>query len=548
MRDVLERNFFTQLRKIMFSALVYGGLVIICLGGVVWGLGFSFSNVLPIHYSSNEPVLEFPVDLLFYNFLMPLAVKVLRPSDALHAMYTWWFKRCARMLRLTWFLFGKRQVDEEGRLVLAPDSPHRDLPWYQRMVLKIGEDDRVAPKSLGEVLTEMMPSTMSRRVPKAAAQNKLKKRLVNSGQLEPDGRFVRSPASDQVRIPKGQRVFLDIAEGNQAPLSRGHDMDLYYSDQYQVAYLPPNFRMRIFYFIFMIWMFAAVTGVGLTIVPLMIGRRLFKALLPAHVRTNDIYAFSIGIYVLGTLAYSVLRARAISAKVRSWAARAGAVLLGAGAPRRTAKVVARWAQFAYAYFNIFVFFPLLASTLVELYVIIPLHTYLHPPREGAAAAGEAGVHTIRAVQAWTLGLLYLKLASRVLRSWEHSRLANASQAIFRRGYLRPDVPLLTRAFVVPAVLLAVVAVLAPPVVVVPLIRRVLVAAGTRAEDVAGRALVYRVSFLVTAAVGVGAGVLWSLVGVFRGWKARVRDEAYLVGERLHNFGGAKRREREGGSA
>ena len=88
-RDVLERSFFTQLRKILFSALVYGGLVIVCLGGVVWGIRFAFSNVLPIHYSSNEPVLEFPVDLLFYNFLMPLAVKILKPSHALHAMYTW---------------------------------------------------------------------------------------------------------------------------------------------------------------------------------------------------------------------------------------------------------------------------------------------------------------------------------------------------------------------------------------------------------------------------------------------------------------------------
>ena len=553
-RDVLERNFFTQLRKIMFSALVYGGLVIVCLGGVVWGLRLAFANVLPIHYSSNEPVLEFPVDLLFYNFLMPLAVKVMRPSDALHAMYTWWFRRCARMLRLTWFLFGRRQIDEEGRLVLAADSPHRELPWYRRLVLKIDDSETVVPKSLGEMVSEMLPSTSATRIPKDATVTKLKKKLVRSGQLVPDGRFVRSPASDQVRIPKGRRVFLDVGEGTQEPLEANNDqssspsvadLELYYSDSYQLAYLPPNFRMRVFYFIFLIWMFAAVTGVGLTIVPLIIGRRLFKALLPDHVRTNDIYAFSIGVYVLGTLAYSVLRARTISAKVRGWAGRVARVMLGPGAPRRTAGIVLTWVQFVYAYFNIFVFFPLLASTLVELYVIIPLHTYLHPPREGVAAAvavaagaagtgQEAGVHTIRAVQAWTLGLLYLKLASRMLRSWEHSRLANASQAIFRRGYLRPDVPLLTRAFVLPAVLLAVVAVLAPPLVVVPLVKRVL-------GDAVERALVYRVSFVATAAVGAGLAVGWSLLGVFRGWKARVRDEAYLVGERLHNFGARRGR-------
>ncbi|KAA8572221.1 hypothetical protein EYC84_002127 [Monilinia fructicola] len=64
-RDVLERNVTTQLRKILFSALVYGALVVVCLGGVVWGLSFALKGVLPIHWSSNEPVLEFPVDLLF---------------------------------------------------------------------------------------------------------------------------------------------------------------------------------------------------------------------------------------------------------------------------------------------------------------------------------------------------------------------------------------------------------------------------------------------------------------------------------------------------
>ena len=113
-RDVLERNVATQLRKILFSALVYGGLVVICLGGVVWGLAYAFNGVLPIHWSSNEPVLEFPIDLLFYNFLMPLAVKFFKPSDGLHAMYSWWFRRCARMLRLTWFMFDERKLDEEG--------------------------------------------------------------------------------------------------------------------------------------------------------------------------------------------------------------------------------------------------------------------------------------------------------------------------------------------------------------------------------------------------------------------------------------------------
>ncbi|KLU90380.1 RING finger membrane protein [Magnaporthiopsis poae ATCC 64411] len=138
-RDVLERNVTTQLRKILFSAFVYGALVMVCLGGVVWGLWASLPGVLPVHYSSNEPVLEFPLDLLFYNFLMPLAVKFFRPSDGLHAMYTWWFRCCARALRVTWFLFGERRIDEEGVLALGATSEARKLPFWRRLFLEVDD-------------------------------------------------------------------------------------------------------------------------------------------------------------------------------------------------------------------------------------------------------------------------------------------------------------------------------------------------------------------------------------------------------------------------
>jgi E3 ubiquitin-protein ligase MARCH6 len=45
------------------------------------------------------------------------------------------------------------------------------------------------------------------------------------------------------------------------------------------------------------------------------------------------------------------------------------------------------------------------------------------------------------------------------------------------------------------------------------------------------------SFPLMALAVVSALTLWSVVGVFRSWQVRIRDEAYLIGERLHNFGG-----------
>ncbi|OAA59009.1 Zinc finger, RING-CH-type [Niveomyces insectorum RCEF 264] len=508
-RDVLERSVTTQLRKILFSAFVYGALVVVCLGGVVWGLALAAPGVLPIHYSSNEPVLEFPIDLLFYNFLMPLAIRFFKPSDGLHAMYTWWFRTSARMLRITWFLFGERKIDEEGVLTLRPQSPHRQRAWLRRQFLEYrterGGSSSSSSSSTGEVVPMTLnslafmgneqhgaagaaahPKPRTEMTQRELAKLSAKKRsLVQSRQLVPDGRFVRAPASDQVKIPKGRPVFLDVTEsGLRRDLLRAagetHPYtdadDLYASNQYELVYIPPHFRLRVFFFIACIWLFAAVTGVACTILPLLFGRRLFQLCLPAHIQTNDIYAFSIGIYVLGSAA--------------------------------TARAVRRTARLVYAYFFLIVVFPLLATVLVELYVLIPLHTYMYPATATAAvdttaAAGDSAAfvqgdggggtprHTVRLIQSWTLGLLYLKLAACTVS------VADA------RGVLACDV---------------------------------LTAVGLAGSSSLDANLVYRLSFPCVALAVVAAWSLWGMVDVMGTWKMRIRDEAYLIGERLHNFG------------
>ncbi|EON99694.1 putative ring finger membrane protein [Phaeoacremonium minimum UCRPA7] len=543
-RDVLERNVTTQLRKILFSAFVYGALVIICLGGVVWGLAYSIPNVLPIHYSSNEPVLEFPIDLLFYNFLMPLAVKFFKPSDGLHAMYTWWFRKCARALRISWFLFGERRIDEEGTLVLAPGSPHRSLAWWKRQLLELTEDNNVIPKTWRDTFeggkakpTSTIPSDDMIHL------NVKKVHLVQSQQLIPDGRFVRSPASDQVKIPKGKQVFLDVSENNLRLDGKADlvETDLYSTNQYQFVYIPPNFRLRVFLFIMFIWIFAAVTGVGFTIIPLAFGRQMFHLLIPSHIRTNDIYAFSIGIYLLGSLAYSIVHIHSLIKNARNWTRDTLSTMLQRDAVRRVARVVRHGAKLVYAYLFLLIIFPLMVSSLMELYFLIPLDTYMYSAilsttvtRETAALGIHGPKHTIRVIQSWTIGVLYLKLGARIVASWyRDTRMTAAIRAVLRRGWLEPDVSILTRAFVVPGVLLWVLAVAGPLISA-----RIFVQYGALGPvpDDAALTLIYRLSFPIAAMGAVGAYILWSLIDVFRSWRVRIRDEAYLIGERLHNFG------------
>lgn len=485
----------TQLRKIAFSALVYGALVIVCLGGVVWGLFYAFDGVLPIHWSSNEPVLEFPVDLLFYNFLMPLAVKFIRPSDGLHTMYHWWFRRCARLLRLSHFLFGEQDPAEEGR--------HVRRTWFGVITGKRGDIHRPV---LGN----------DQRI-RAEGRNLDAYFLL-------DGSYVRAPASDQVRIPKGAKTFLEVTDENaRDDGQRDSDNGLHGKNagMFTTVYIPPLFRMRIGLFILLIWLFAATTGIGITIVPLMFGRKVFAYLLPNHVRMNDVYAFSIGIFILGGTFSSIIHLYTAFGSVKTIFLSHASLYQGS---RNIYKYALRFIRLLYTYATFALVLPSLAALIVEFYIVIPLHTYL--------GAGER--HIIYLIQDWTLGVLYVKMTSRLILWYSTSRPAQALRAVVRDGWLNPDVGLATRGFIFPASALMVTGLLLP-------LPFGWIANKTyfRSAGSAMQSSVYQYSYPAVLAVGLWSIGLYLLCLALKGWKQRIRDEVYLVGERLHNFGEKK---------
>lgn len=496
---MLERSVSTQLRKIAFSALVYGALVILCLGGVVWGIYFSFENIFPIHWSSNEPVLEFPVDLLFYNFLMPVAVKFFKPSVGLTKMYTWWFRKCARALRLSHFLFGDRAEDEEGY--------HVRRSWKDWLLRKKGDHQNPV---LGT----------QRQVP---AQNQHDKEVF----FVRDGRYVRAPASDQVRIPKGVNTFLEVDEKDARSdglLDSDHGLHGKKNEMFSKVYVPPFFRVRVSLFILLIWLFAATTGIAMTIVPLVLGRYVFTLLIPNHLRMNDIYAFSIGIYLLGGTLYGIINFRRISTLILSVfspnpQSNAAALL------RYATKYGVRLLRLFYTYVSFAFLLPALFSLLVEVYVIIPLHTYFGSPSDR---------HIIHFIQDWTLGVLYIKMLGRLILWNSTSRPANALRGIMRHGWLNPDIRLATRSFIFPASLLMAFALVAPLAIGWGANKSVFIGA-----DPTFHQSVYRYSYPAVLATGVLVFSAYVIGVAFRGWRQRIRDEVYLIGERLHNFGERK---------
>ena len=134
-RDVLERNVTSQLRKIGFSAMVYGALVILCLGSVVWALAYTSTGILPVHWLDGKPLVAFPLNLLLYSLTSPFLVQILLSTGVLRSIYNWWFRKCARGLSLSDFLFGEVFEDErlDGQYVRAPASDQVRI--YQRVLV-----------------------------------------------------------------------------------------------------------------------------------------------------------------------------------------------------------------------------------------------------------------------------------------------------------------------------------------------------------------------------------------------------------------------------
>ncbi|KAF2085475.1 hypothetical protein K490DRAFT_46426 [Saccharata proteae CBS 121410] len=456
-RDVLERSVTSQLRKIAFSAFVYGALVICCLGGVVWGLAYCSDDILPIHWATSDPSLEFPLDLLFFNFLTPIVIKLFKPSDGLHAMYQWWFRKCARALRLSDFLFGEKHQDE--------------LVYFLF-----------------------------------------------------DGRYVRAPASDQARIPRGQSVFVNVDVFDNRLDGRAEDEGIHgrNSGMTTTVYVPPWFRIRICLFVITIWAFAAATGVGVTIIPLIFGRHLFSYVLPMGTRFNDIYAFAVGIYILGSISYALLHFRTLGRIASSTLRHPFST---------TYDVLATGAQYfyqalklCYVYGALVVLLPVLFATFLEFYILIPLHAYVGP--------GET--HVIHVVQDWTLGFLYARIAARILLANRQSVIARALQAVVRDGYLEPNARLATRCFILPIGVFFATTLLAP----------LLLAGSANATwfanaDEAVRGKVYTLVYPLTLAVVLSTWTAYCVVQATERWRQRIKDEVYLIGERLHNLGERK---------
>ena len=474
---------------------------------------------------STEPILEFPLDLFLYMFVTPLLIRQLEVSKVVNTMYSWWLKHCARGLRLSHFLFDERRKDEEGR--------HVRHSWADVLLMRKANPEAIRTSAGDEVATI---------------------------QFKKDGKYVLTPCNDSYRPPKPGEAFLH-SEADDVYIA---DKDGKKNDHFSKIYVPPYFRLRISLFMVCLWLFSAFTGICVTLVPLALGRQIFRSSLPDGVQVNDIYAYSGGIYILGAALFAALKGPAAVQYARE-----KATAIDARAWLNSAKHYGvRALKCAYLY-GFLIVVPLAIALILHFYVIAPLHTYMDasfkPILEAAMSnstvaavtnttqsvmTGDASStlktaphlprltdHVIHIVSDYALSLLYLRIAARYIISTPTSRAAEAVRRITADGYFNPNIRLATRFFILPTALLAALLLCVPLGLAQAFIQSM---AHLQIDvDEALKTMIYRYSYPLAAGCVMLVFGTAELANATSRWRARIRDEVYLVGERLHNFGEKK---------
>lgn len=498
MKDILDKTVFSQLRKIAYSAFIYSFLVLVCLGGVIHLLDFQ-TQVFPIKWTSKEPVLELPVDLLLYHVCMPLALQFFKPSTVYRAMWGRYLRGSAMSLRLSSFLFNERVPEQEGT--------HRRLTWGAFFTCR--EGDISQPRDAIDIQGDEKEDVL----------------FVN------DGQFLRVPARDSIRVKPGKSLFIPVTELDERLDDEEEDPD-YSPDDFAVVYSPPYRRTRLFIYLAGIWAFAAWGGVVVTILPLVFGRYFFSVFWPGDARLHDVYALSFGVYVLGGTVF-LARQTILQWEKLTTLSSSACKALSSVEGRRGAmlKLLKKSLALVYVYgFGILVI-PGLFALLMEAYIIIPIHTYF-------ATDQQLIVHFI---QDWTLGVLYMKLMARLLLWNNDEPWGVAMQQMMRDGYMTPNVRVATRSFILPIAGSMILAALLPLTMAFTVGKLFRTSLCLQANQVHGlppdaQTKMYRYSYPLTILLALNVFALCMMWRISKRWVQRVRDDVYLVGEQLHNFG------------
>ncbi|XP_023879300.1 probable E3 ubiquitin ligase SUD1 isoform X1 [Quercus suber] len=276
-----------------------------------------------------------------------------------------------------------------------------------------------------------------------------------------------------------------------------------------------GFVLRIVLLLVVAWITLLIFNSTLIVVPISIGRAIFNVipLLPiTHgIKCNDLYAFIIGSYLIWT---AVAGARYCIEHIRTKRAK---VLLGqiwkwCGIVTKSCALLSIW---------IFVI-PVLIGLLFELLVIVPMRV----------PVDESPVFLL--YQDWALGLIFLKIWTRLVMLDHMMPLVDESwrtkfERVREDGFSRLQGLWVLREIVFPIIMKLLTALCVPYVLargVFPVLGYPLIV----------NSAVYRFAWLGCLCISVLCFCAKRFHVWFTNLHNSIRDDRYLIGRRLHNFG------------
>ncbi|KAI8989990.1 hypothetical protein BDB01DRAFT_894809 [Pilobolus umbonatus] len=489
-QEMVERPLPNLLQKISQSAMIYSAMLVFGVGTVTYLLAYT-GIVFPLRLPFHIPLSTLAIDLLIIQFLLPPLISLIKPREYSKKALDLWWHTASRQLRLTSFMFNKRMPDEEGKFV------RRTLKSF---LLRETIDVTLDEFSEVSIEDENKPVVFKR-----------------------DGMFARVPKYDSVPVDPHRRMIVPVdpitleaidederRHGHPAAKDSGSE-----ADSTIIVYIPPYFMQRIIFFLFYMWVFISLFTCSVTVLPLLIGRALFDIYLAPGSQVNDLYSFALGLYVMTFMAYCIY-----------WGSECYNVYKENGYNLKRDAVIqyikekvmqASKAFYLGAVFGIVL--PLLVGIAVDLFVFMPFRTI----------DSEVGL-VINLSQNWSFGIAYMSIvynAIHVLPPRNGLRLR--LDEIIGNDIMRTDVWTITRTIILFVISVAMLAIVIPAFISWGILQML------DPNDPELQVKVTRYTYPSIFCIFVLAITGYVCKKLLNLWMETVRDDAYLIGKRLHNM-------------
>ncbi|KAJ1810190.1 hypothetical protein LPJ75_004252, partial [Coemansia sp. RSA 2598] len=462
MREALEGRTVSQQTKIWRSAVMYCGALLVCFGAPSYATTLIAPGTFPMTYPKSAWTADFPHSMLLSVVLLAMMIQWGEPYEMARALLSFWWRFAARVVRLSEFIIGVRDVLDEGRWELA------GYPQVPVVLPRLWMPTRVVTEAFEEVSLEASDRARDgergNAVPTSEFRARLQSRIdIGLMQRHPwvrfvlDGQNIRAPAVDTVSVVPGRKMLVPVDdlgrpaedkhdyEAADYPERRGdgdgdddddeqRDLpaaapessfrDLRFKPaQHKVIYVPPGLRVRVFAFMALIWVLVAAMFVTTVVSSMYVGRVLWTV--TGKQQHNDYLVFPVGLMGVIMLSTRIYQAGSLVAGLFG---RNGSVTRALGDSIRQIYQgwVSGWKLLVTASV-FFVFLPVLYGLVLEVYVVVVLREYVDN-KEAESIFAHTSVQAVK--HNWLFSSLNTWVLVSALRWFPDTRLARAVDRLF----------------------------------------------------------------------------------------------------------------------